>query len=68
MDILKLETDTICADAALMFRRRQKLQREMREVEALLDQKRKEYMLKMSVYGMCRNKFEQACKARGMLL
>lgn len=68
MDILKLETDTICADAAIMFRRRDKLRREIREVEALLDQKRKEYRDKMRVYGLCRNKFEQACKARGMLL
>ena len=68
MDIMKLETDTICADAAIMFRRREKLQREMREVDTLLDQKRKEYMLKMSIYGMCRNKFEQACRSRGVLL
>lgn len=68
MDILKLETDTICADAAIMFRRRQKLEREMREVDALLDQKRKEYRDKVRVYGLCRNKFEQACKARGFLL
>lgn len=68
MDILKLETDTICADAAIMFRRRQKLQREMREVEALLDQKRKEYMIKMRTYGIGPNKFEQACRSRGMLL
>lgn len=68
MDILKLETDTICSDAAIMFRRYEKLRREMREVENLIDQKRKEYMFKMSIYGMCRNKFEQACKARGFML
>lgn len=68
MDILKLETDTICSDAAIMFRRRAKLLRDVREIETLLDEKRKEYRDKMRLYGMCRNKFEQACKARGFLL
>lgn len=68
MDILKLETDTICADAAIMFRRRAKLLREMREIETLLDQKRKEYMARMRVYGIDPGKFEQACRSRGMLL
>jgi hypothetical protein len=68
MDILKIETDTICSDAALLFRRRQKLQRDLAEVESLLAGKRNEYRDKMRVYGMGLNHFEQACKARGFLL
>lgn len=68
MDVLKLETDTICADAAIMFRRRAKLLREVKEIETLIDGKRNEYRDKMRIFGMCRNKFEQACRSRGMLL
>ena len=67
MDILKIETDTICSDAALLFRR-QKLQRDLAEVESLLASKRNEYRDKMRVFGMGLNHFEQACKARGFLL
>jgi sugar-specific transcriptional regulator TrmB len=67
MNDTKLQTDALCADAALIFKRRDKLLRELREVERTLDGKRRDYMAAMRVYGICRNKFEQACISRGFL-
>jgi hypothetical protein len=67
MDILKIETDTICMDAALLFRRRQKLQRDLAEIDSLLLRKRNEYRDKSRIYGMGMSHFEQACRSRGML-
>jgi hypothetical protein len=64
MDILKIETDTICSDAALLFRRRQKLQRDLAEVEAMLADKRNEYRDKMRVFGMGLNHFEQGRRSK----
>lgn len=67
MDILKIETDTICADAAFLFRRRQKLQRDLAEIESLILDKRNEYRDKAKVYGIGLSQFETACRLRGML-
>jgi hypothetical protein len=67
MDILKIETDTICMDAALLFRRRRKLQRDLAEIDSLLLGKRNEYRDKMRVFGMGLTHFEQACRSRGLL-
>jgi hypothetical protein len=67
MDDLKYKTDQICADAALLFRKLDSLDRERRHIAGRLRQDMMRYRLTMRVYGFGMDHFRKAIEARGML-
>lgn len=67
MDAHKIETDALCMDAALLFRRREALKKQLAEVDGEIVNARNQYRDKIRVFGFTVLHFEQACKARGLL-
>ena len=67
MDRLKLKTDALCMDGALLFRKREALRREMAAIDQRLSDLRTRYRDTAGLYGLSVGHFEQACKSRGLL-
>ena len=67
MDKLKLKTDALCMDGALLFRKREALRQEMAELDRRLSALRIRYRDATGRYGTSVGHFEQACKSRGLL-
>ena len=67
MDKLRYETDALCMDGALLFRKREALQREMVELDRRLSELRTRYRDRAGLYGLSVGHFEQACRSRGLL-
>lgn len=67
MDAHKIETDALCMDAALLFRRREALKKQLAEVDGEIVNARNQYRDKIRVFGFTVHHFEQACRARGLL-
>ena len=63
----KYESDKICADAAIMFRKLDSLDRERLEVAHKLRQHMMQYRDVMKIYGFGMDNFRKAIEARGML-
>lgn len=66
-DKTKLETDKLCADAALLFTARDKLARDIARIDARLNRVRAEYMEASKEYGLSPDHLRRSCKARGLL-
>ena len=67
MDKIKLKTDALCMDGALLFRKREALRREIAETEQRLANLRTRYRDAAGLYGLSVGHFEQACRSRGLL-
>lgn len=63
----KYESDKICADAAILFRKLDSLDRERLEVAHKLRQSMMQYRDVMKIYGFGMDNFRKAIEARGML-
>jgi len=67
MDRLRYETDALCMDGALLFRKREALRQEMAAIDQRLSDLRTRYRDTAGLYGLSVGHFEQACKSRGLL-
>jgi len=67
MDKLKLKTDAVCMDGALLFRKREALRREIAAIDQRLSALRTQYRDAAGLYGLSVGHFEQACRSRGLL-
>ena len=67
MDKLRYETDALCMDGALLFRKREALRREMAAIDQRLSDLRMRYRNAAGLYGLSVGHFEQACRSRGLL-
>ena len=67
MDKLRYETDALCMDGALLFRKREALRQEMAAIDQRLSDLRMRYRDTAGLYGLSVGHFEQACKSRGLL-
>ena len=67
MDKLRYETDALCMDGALLFRKREALRREMAAIDQRLSDLRTRYRDMAGLYGLSVGHFEQACRSRGLL-
>lgn len=68
MDQLQMETDGLCQNAAALFRARDKLARQMVDVDRKLVQTCNEYRDAMRLEGFSVDHLRRACVARGLLL
>ena len=68
MDQIQMETDNLCQNAAALFRARDKLARQMADVDRKLAQTRNEYRDAMRLKGFSVDHLRRACVARGLLL
>ena len=64
---IKYESDKICADAAILFRKLDSLDRERLEMAHRLRQSMMQYRDVMKIYGFGMANFRKAIEARGML-
>lgn len=67
MDRLKMDTDSICMDTAALFRARDKLARDIAELDKRIVAKRNDYRKVSRVYGFSVDHMRQACRMRGLL-
>jgi hypothetical protein len=67
MDKLRYETDALCMDGAVLFRKREALRREMAAIDQRLSDLRMRYSNAAGLYGLSVGHFEQARKSRGLL-
>lgn len=67
MDRLKMDTDSICMDTAALFRARDKLARDIAELDKRIVSKRNAYRDAMRVKGFSVDHMRQACRMRGLL-
>lgn len=68
MDTLQLETDNLCQNAAALFRARDRLARQMADVDRELTRTRNDYRDAMRLKGFSVDHLRRACIARGLLL
>ena len=67
MDKLKLKTDALCMDGALLFRKREALRRDLIDLDQRIANLRTRYRDAAGLYGLSVGHFEQACRSRGLL-
>lgn len=67
MDKLKLKTDALCMDGALLFRKREALRRDLIDLDQRIANLRTRYRDAAGLYGLSIGHFEQACRSRGLL-
>ena len=68
MDHLQMETDGLCQNAAALFRARDRLARQMAEIDRELVRTRNEYRDAMRLKGISVDHLRKSCIARGLLL
>lgn len=68
MDKLKMDTDALCLTGSALFRRRDKMARDLAEIDRNIGRLRNAYRDRIRCVGLSDEHFRQACRARGLLV